>query len=244
MKNILKLSVLILSVALTCLGATTALVPVGGETGQDSRSFMIGWQFSVSSPVTVTALAYVDPKKTGLVELDRVAIFDQTGTILVSATVQPGAGVAAQDGFRLSTVNNYTLQPGTYGSQANGFQTLTIRSSEPPACRQFPKLPTSRSATRNQRLHSANTNECPERRRSIRSLLRGSGNSGSHTDHNRYRQLRHIYLVIHAGHVRDDLRKEPGVRSACLGSERLSRQHAANIAGWHFGACGWKTRIC
>jgi len=75
---------------------------------------MIGWQFSVSSPVTVTALAYVDPKKTGLVEAHRVAIFDQTGTILVSATVQPGAGVAAQDGFRLSTVNNYTLQPGTY----------------------------------------------------------------------------------------------------------------------------------
>jgi len=113
MKNLLSKSAIYLSLVVPCLGGSLAVTPVGGDKGFDPNPYMIGWQFRVNSPVTVTALAFLDSTGAGLLDSHKVAIFDGSGIPLVSATVAAGAATPSQEGFRLSTVN-YSLQPGTY----------------------------------------------------------------------------------------------------------------------------------
>lgn len=98
----------------SCFADGLALTPVNGSPGSDSRPFVFGWEFSVSSAVTITGLAYLDPTARGLGESHPVGIFDSsTGNLLVSATVPAGSSTPFQNGFRVKSVS-YTLQPGTY----------------------------------------------------------------------------------------------------------------------------------
>ena len=96
-------------------GDTVATVPVGGTANRtDSLPYMLGWKFSVSAPLTVTALAYLDPTGQGLGEPHQVGIFDAgTGNLLVSATVPAGAATKSVNGFRVAPVS-VSLPPGTY----------------------------------------------------------------------------------------------------------------------------------
>ena len=91
-----------------------AAYPAAGAAGTDARAFMIGWKFSVSSQVTVTALAFLDVTGRGLNVAHTVGIFDaNTSQVLVSATVPAGAAVAYRDGFRYVPAS-LVLQAGTY----------------------------------------------------------------------------------------------------------------------------------
>lgn len=92
----------------------TAAVPIDGVAGSDSRPFVVGWEFSVLSPVTVTGLTYLDATAAGLAESHMVGIFDSgTGALLVSGSVPQGTSTPYQNGFRVFPVN-YSLQPGKY----------------------------------------------------------------------------------------------------------------------------------
>jgi uncharacterized protein (TIGR03437 family) len=102
-----------LAAATLCEGGTLAGSPVSASAGSDTRSFVIGWKFQVSSPVTVSALAYLDSTGAGLAEAHTVGIFNEGGNLLVSATVPAGPNVTYQNGFRLAVVS-FTLQPGIY----------------------------------------------------------------------------------------------------------------------------------
>jgi hypothetical protein len=119
-----------------CSAGPIAVVPQDGIIGSDLRPWMIGWQFSVSSPITVTGLAYWDEDGDGLGEAHNVGIFDSgTGTLLVSATVPSGTVALLMGGFRVVPIS-YELIPGTYviggqqSSDADGvcLQALSVTS--------------------------------------------------------------------------------------------------------------------
>lgn len=103
-------------------GGSLALVPTGGTVASDGRSFMLGWQFSVSTPITIDGLSYFDAGNDGLTDSHRVGIFDNgTSALLVSATIPSGTGATLVGGFRTVAVS-FTLNPGTY---VIGGQSLT-----------------------------------------------------------------------------------------------------------------------
>ncbi len=83
---------------------------------------MIGWEFSVNTPMTVSGLAYFDYGSDGLGQSHQVGIFNSTGTLLVSATVPAGTNAPLVDGFRVAPVS-YALSAGTY---VIGGQTTSI----------------------------------------------------------------------------------------------------------------------
>ena len=109
-----------------------AVLPVGGDSGTDQRPFVIGWEFSVSTPTVVTGLSYLDATGRGLAESHMVGIFNALdGSLLVSATVPAGAAGKFVDGFRVTPVS-YNLAPGTYvigGQKATNSDYAIVRSS-------------------------------------------------------------------------------------------------------------------
>ena len=96
-------------------GDIVAVAPIGGTANRsDSTPYMLGWEFSVSAPLTITALAYLDATGAGLADSHMVGIFDAvTGNLLVSATVPSGAATKSLNGFRIVPVTE-SLPPGTY----------------------------------------------------------------------------------------------------------------------------------
>jgi len=61
----------------------------GGFTWSYYSDYTIGWQFDLSSPVTVTALGFLDYDG-DMVDSHPVGIWDVNGILLATATVQPG----------------------------------------------------------------------------------------------------------------------------------------------------------
>ncbi len=107
-----------------CFAGTIAVTPATGIAGFDARPFMVGFQFSVSSTITIDGLAYLDPFVEGLGEDHRVGIFNSSdGSLLLSAVVPAGPATPLIDGFwRVAPVTPYALTPGVYviGGQQSG----------------------------------------------------------------------------------------------------------------------------
>ena len=116
----------------SCLAEGVAAYPIGGSVGADPRAFTIGWEFSVSTRITVSALAFLDVTGHGLNVPHTVGIFASGGGApLVSAVVPAGAGVRFQNGFRVVPVN-YVLTPGTYvmaGQSPSDADPVIVRAS-------------------------------------------------------------------------------------------------------------------
>ena len=85
------------------LGLALAVSPAFGDTPAATFSnlsgtplvngpYTLGWQFKVNTAIDVTALGVFDSGQDGLVESHDVGIWDSTGNLLVSATVQSGPG--------------------------------------------------------------------------------------------------------------------------------------------------------
>jgi hypothetical protein len=73
----------------------------------------IGWEFSISEPVTVTYLGVWDDNGDGLAENHDVGIWlSSGGAPLVTAVVTTSDPLT--DGFRYTPITPTTLQPGTY----------------------------------------------------------------------------------------------------------------------------------
>ena len=75
----------------------------------DSRAFTIGYEFNLSSAVTIDALAYWND---GLGNNHQVGIWDSAGNLLTSTTVLGGDTV--QGHFRWHSIGAYTLAAGNY----------------------------------------------------------------------------------------------------------------------------------
>jgi len=102
-------------------GALAVTPGTGGvENAFYNYNSTLGWSFSVSIPVDVTALGYFDATGGGLHDAHPVGIFDVAGNLLTSATVPMGTAGSLQGGFRF-VPDSYVLQPGNYeiGAYAN-----------------------------------------------------------------------------------------------------------------------------
>ncbi len=72
--------------------------------------FTLGWQFTVSQSITVTALGAFDDSQDGLNESHDVGIWDSLGNSMGSTTVAAGTVDPLVNQFRYSSC---VLQPGT-----------------------------------------------------------------------------------------------------------------------------------
>ena len=66
--------------------------------GENFNTLTIGWQFNVVSTTTVTGVGWFDQGLDGLQQQHEVGIWDSAGTLLASASVQPGT-TDPLDGF-------------------------------------------------------------------------------------------------------------------------------------------------
>jgi hypothetical protein len=121
----------LLVVGVPAFGGTIALTQTGGVSVSDPRTFMVGWQFSVSSALQVDGLSYWDANGDGLVESHQVAIFNSAGVSLVSAIIPSGTGSTLVSGFRTVAVS-FLLTPGTYvigGQSPSGSDATLIEAT-------------------------------------------------------------------------------------------------------------------
>jgi hypothetical protein len=107
-----------------CFASTIAVTPGAGGSENDlyNGNTTLGWLFTLSSPVTVTALGYYDANgSAGLADSYPVGIFNSTGALLVSATVPSGPPTSLVDGFSFVSVTPVVLGAGNYeiGAHAN-----------------------------------------------------------------------------------------------------------------------------
>jgi len=75
----------------------------------DSRPFTLGFEFSLSAPVTVNALGYTT---LGFTSDEQVGIWDSSGTLLTSTTVLTTDPVVGH--FAYASISGVTLAAGTY----------------------------------------------------------------------------------------------------------------------------------
>lgn len=72
----------------------------------------IGWQFSTNNALTVDALGYLDVDTNGLETTHQVGIWDSTGALLTSATVDAGTVDPVLSFFRYKSITPYLLPGG------------------------------------------------------------------------------------------------------------------------------------
>jgi hypothetical protein len=85
-------------------------------------NFTVGWEFTVTGPVTVDGLGYWDRLADGLGASHAVALWTGGGTLVTSATVPSGTSGTLIDSFRYVPIAPTPLLAGTYviGGYANG----------------------------------------------------------------------------------------------------------------------------
>jgi len=88
---------------------TPAVEYVSARTLQDSRSFTLGYQFTLSGAVGINALGYFND---GLSNAHQVGIWTSTGSLLVSTTVLGTDTLVGH--FRYHDIGTTTLGPGSY----------------------------------------------------------------------------------------------------------------------------------
>ncbi len=113
------------------IGVTLDYASIVGGYGSLSPgdSWMVGWGFTANTDLLVTHLGVYDHGDDGLVDAQDVGLYDSSGNLLASASVDAGAGPLAMNSFRfhalgdgviLSAGQNYFI--GTYSvGDANGF---------------------------------------------------------------------------------------------------------------------------
>jgi len=111
MKNTIRT----LFVLLLILGtATTAqAIPVfdfSGIANSGNFAYTFGWEFTVNTTIEVSDIGYYDDD--GLAGSHDVAIWTTGGTLLISATVNPGDTLL--DSFRYTSIAPHVLNPGSY----------------------------------------------------------------------------------------------------------------------------------
>src|ERR1700739_3790758 len=93
---------------------TIAVLPGSGgfENSAYGSDITLGWEFTLSLPLTVTGLGYFDGDD-GLTDSHPVGIWDSSGDLILEATVPSGL-TNLVDSFEVVPITPVTLGPGTY----------------------------------------------------------------------------------------------------------------------------------
>jgi hypothetical protein len=81
-----------------------------GFNYHDANSYSMGWEFDVNQPIIVTSLGFYDYQQDGLAESHAVGIYNASGDLLVSGTVNPGDPLTGW--FRFHSVTPTLLPAG------------------------------------------------------------------------------------------------------------------------------------
>jgi PEP-CTERM motif len=123
------LNVSLVGIATLLIVAQAHAAPIGavsftGGTSPgdpDADGVTDGWQFSITTFLTITDLGFYDVGGDGFAESHPVGIWTDGGTLLASVTVTPADALEA-DLFRYASVAPILLSPGTY--RVGGFRTI------------------------------------------------------------------------------------------------------------------------
>lgn len=107
----------VLALALAAIASPVAaqqtavnLITPGAE--YSGSPFTLGFEFTVSSPVSITALGVYDSGADGLTAPASIGLYDTSGNLLTSGNIAAGGGTL--DGlFRYVTITPFSLTPGT-----------------------------------------------------------------------------------------------------------------------------------
>lgn len=82
--------------------------------GSNDNNWTLGWQFSVSSTINVTALGVYDSGQNGLAESHAIGIWNSSGSLLASLTIAAGGGTL-DNYFRFQNLTTaLNIGPGNY----------------------------------------------------------------------------------------------------------------------------------
>ena len=114
-----------LALAGSLFAQTTAAQYLGGGTLTSGFARSIGWEFTVSTPMAVSALGVWDAGGDGLTKVHQIGLFRMSDSaLLVSASLLDGVGSTLIDGSRFVNVPSTPLVPGTnYYILADDFST-------------------------------------------------------------------------------------------------------------------------
>ena len=105
----------ILTLAGSSFADITAALHLGGGTLTSGMARSIGWEFTVSVPVSVTALGVWDEGGNGLSKIHQIGVFRVSDSVLiVGASLVDGASSPLIDGTRFVDVLSTPLVPGTH----------------------------------------------------------------------------------------------------------------------------------
>jgi hypothetical protein len=93
---------------------TIALSFTGGTSAFPNTDLTLGWAFTLSSPVLLTALGLWDQNNDGLSVSHAVAIFTSTATLEAQVTIPSGTGATLTNGFRYVSFAPVVLPAGSY----------------------------------------------------------------------------------------------------------------------------------
>lgn len=125
--SIALISGLVLTISV-CRADGIAITPGtgGSENASWSGNATIGYDFTLASSVTATALGFFNANGlSGPADSHPVGIWNSGGTLLASATVPSGAPSLLIDGFDFVSISPVVLGPGSYAAGAYGLQTST-----------------------------------------------------------------------------------------------------------------------
>lgn len=97
---------------------------IGQAAGRIDSQTTFGWSFTLSAPLLVTNLGYLDYQSDGLGDAHDIAIWSSAGGApLVFATVPSGTSATLLNDFRYVSISPIFLGPGTYtiGGYSPGF---------------------------------------------------------------------------------------------------------------------------
>lgn len=77
-------------------------------------NYTLGWAFSTTSQISLTALGYFDRGENGLVVSHDVGVWNSAGALVASATVAAGTSNALDGHFRYASIAPVTLAAGHY----------------------------------------------------------------------------------------------------------------------------------
>ncbi|HEY6345568.1 MAG TPA: DUF4082 domain-containing protein [Bryobacteraceae bacterium] len=120
--SIALISGLVLAISV-CRADAIAITPGTGGDENDAwnSNATIGYDFTLTSSVTVTELGFFDSNgASGPVESHPVGIWNSGGTLLASATVPSGTPSLLIDGFDFVSISPVVLGPGSYAIGAYG----------------------------------------------------------------------------------------------------------------------------
>ena len=125
-----------------CFADSIAVTPVDplNVVAAPAQNFTFGWQFTVTSPVTVTELGYYDPNPKGKLKNNHdVGIFASDGSLLLSTTITAGKHTT-EDSFAFVTVPSFTLADGTYEIGADSFDSKDLFIFSAPSLSPIPQI--------------------------------------------------------------------------------------------------------